>query len=67
MLDILRGDEVDIRLSLAANPSSDNGVFAKTRGHRQQYTAASNEFVDVLANVVNKSSTRPSLLRFHPR
>ncbi|GJN91136.1 hypothetical protein Rhopal_004154-T1 [Rhodotorula paludigena] len=61
MLDILRGDEVDIELYLGENDASDGGAFElQGRGSRLLYSAAADEFIDVCARVTN---TYPSPLR----
>lgn len=67
MLDILRGDDVDIQLYLADNPSSDpnESVFSlKGRGQRLVYSAAANEFVDICAVVENHSGACCSVVHF---
>lgn len=63
MLDILRGDEVDIELYLGENDASDGGAFElQGRGSRLLYSAAADEFIDVCARVTNtyRTSLRPS-------
>ncbi|GAA5872900.1 hypothetical protein JCM8547_003260 [Rhodosporidiobolus lusitaniae] len=56
MLDILRGDEVEIELFLSENPSAEPGAFElKGRGQRLLYSAAADEFMDVCARVTNNS------------
>ncbi|BGO92090.1 hypothetical protein NBRC10512_000821 [Rhodotorula toruloides] len=58
MLDTLRGDEVEIELFLAENPSSSPGTFElQGRGSRLVYSAASNDFIDVRARVTNRCGT----------
>lgn len=60
MLDTLRGDEVEIELFLAENPSSSPGNFElQGRGSRLVYSAASNDFIDVRARVTNRCGTLP--------
>ncbi|GAA6003089.1 hypothetical protein JCM10207_001980 [Rhodosporidiobolus poonsookiae] len=58
MLDILRGDELDIELYLGENPASSPGAFElQGRGQRLLYSAAADEFIDVCAQVTNRSAT----------
>lgn len=59
MLDVLRGDDVDIQLHLDDNSASDAGAFQlKGRGQRLVYTAAANEFIDICALIENLSRER---------
>lgn len=59
MLDVLRGDEVDVSLSLEPNSAASPGAFTRgTRDCSWVYSTAANEFVDVVIKVTNKS--RPS-------
>lgn len=56
MLDILRGDDVDIQLYLDDNPSAEPGAFQfKGRGRRLVYSAMANEFIDICATIENNS------------
>ncbi|BGP40785.1 hypothetical protein JCM10449v2_004750 [Rhodotorula kratochvilovae] len=56
MLDVLRGDAVDIALFLGENPSAEPGAFElQGRGARLTYSAAADEFIDVCARVTNHS------------
>ncbi|GAA6044610.1 hypothetical protein JCM8097_006453 [Rhodosporidiobolus ruineniae] len=56
MLDILRGDEVDVELYLDDSPSAEPGAFElQGRGQRLLYSAAADEFIDVCARVTNRS------------
>jgi trafficking protein particle complex subunit 9 len=72
MLDVLRGDDVDIQLHLTDNPSSEPGAFQlKGRGQRLVYSATANEFIDICATVENHSSEssrlRSALIFANPR
>ncbi|BGP16900.1 hypothetical protein JCM10213v2_004908 [Rhodosporidiobolus nylandii] len=54
MLDIIRGEDVDINLYLSENASADPGAFElQGRGQRLLYSAAADEFIDVCAVVTN--------------
>ncbi|GAA5896374.1 hypothetical protein JCM6882_000998 [Rhodosporidiobolus microsporus] len=70
MLDILRGDEVDVEMYLGENPSAEPGAFElQGRGQRLMYSAAADEFIDVCTNVTNRSSSPLDLslrLELHP-
>ncbi|GAA5864034.1 hypothetical protein JCM1840_000679 [Sporobolomyces johnsonii] len=56
MLDVLRGDEVETQLYLGENPSAEAGAFElKGRGQRLVYSAEPDEFIDVCAQVTNRS------------
>ncbi|GAA5826496.1 hypothetical protein JCM11251_002398 [Rhodosporidiobolus azoricus] len=58
MLDVLRGDEVDVELYLSENPSAEPGAFElQGRGQRLLYSATADEFIDVCASVTNRSDS----------
>ena len=59
MLDVLRGDDVEIILSLDENENSD--AEKKQRGRPSEFSARANDFLDVCACVVNNSSELPVL------
>lgn len=62
MLDVLRGDDVEIILSLDENENSDAEAFEKKqRGRPSEFSARANDFLDVCACVVNNSSELPVL------
>ena len=63
MLDVLRGDDVEIFLSLGENEAADPASFEKkARGRPSEFVARANDFLDVCARVENNSSERPSWL-----
>lgn len=56
MLNLLRSDEVEIQLRLEENASAEPGVFTKRgKPDRALYSARANDFMDVVARVVNNS------------
>ncbi|KPV77636.1 uncharacterized protein RHOBADRAFT_33796 [Rhodotorula graminis WP1] len=56
MLDILRGDAVEVELFLEENPASEPGAFElRGRGSRLAYSAVADDFIDVCAKVTNHS------------
>lgn len=59
MLEVLRGEEVDITLSLSSGNHMDAGVVFKKSS--VEYSVASNEFVDVEALIVNNSGKYPEI------
>lgn len=66
MLDVLRGDEVDIHLTLQENASSEYGAVRREGQSRcEPYSIAANDFMDVCARVVNNSG-KPLTLVFVP-
>lgn len=63
MLDVLRGDDVDIQLHLGENPSAEPGAFQlQGRGQRLVYSATANEFIDICATIDNNSGEPCSCL-----
>lgn len=54
MLQILRGEEVSLTLSLV-DSSSETGVPRSTSGKSITHFARPNEFLDVVASVINHS------------
>lgn len=62
MLNLLRSDEVDIFLRLEANASAEPDVFTKRgKPERALYSARANDFMDVVAKVVNNSGLSLSI------
>lgn len=58
MLDILRGDDLEVELYLDDNPSAEPGAFElQGRGQRLLYSAAADEFIDVCVRITNRSRT----------
>ncbi|KAM0753107.1 Trs120-domain-containing protein [Meredithblackwellia eburnea MCA 4105] len=59
MLDIIRGDAVEIVLALEENESADPHAFSARRrpGRRSTYSARANDFLDVTALVSNNTSS----------
>ncbi|SCZ89502.1 BZ3500_MvSof-1268-A1-R1_Chr9g10432 [Microbotryum saponariae] len=56
LLDVLKGDEVEVELQLVENEASSPEAFHfKGRGNRLVYAAQPNEFIDVCAYVSNHS------------
>ncbi|SCV69753.1 BQ2448_1147 [Microbotryum intermedium] len=56
LLDVLKGDEVEVELNLVENEASRPEAFHfKGRGNRLVYSARPNEFIDVCAYVSNHS------------
>lgn len=66
MLDVLRGDDVEISLSLGENPSAEPGAFRrKERGDRHpHYVACANDFMDVCVRVTNNACASLSFSPF---